>query len=79
MRLQFDVGTTTLTSFIVSGFSYEFVIGMVQEEHYVSKLHFMWPQMTCDSGYPARASRVVLLSYRDNVGQASCSLTLTTD
>ncbi|OWM76101.1 protein POOR HOMOLOGOUS SYNAPSIS 1 isoform X1 [Punica granatum] len=35
------------------------------EEHFISKLHFTWPQVTCVSGFPARGSRVVLVSYRD--------------
>ncbi|KAG9140469.1 hypothetical protein Leryth_016191 [Lithospermum erythrorhizon] len=35
------------------------------EEHYVSQLHFSWPQVTCISGFPARGTRCVLISYRD--------------
>ncbi|QCD82030.1 hypothetical protein DEO72_LG2g2363 [Vigna unguiculata] len=31
------------------------------EEHYVSKLHFTWPQVSCVSGYPARGIRTVLI------------------
>ncbi|WOH16569.1 hypothetical protein DCAR_0936125 [Daucus carota subsp. sativus] len=41
----------------------------VLEEHYISKLHITWPQVSCLSGYPARGSRVVLLSYKDSAGQ----------
>ncbi|XP_011071295.1 protein POOR HOMOLOGOUS SYNAPSIS 1 [Sesamum indicum] len=44
----------------------------VLEEHYISKVHFSWPQVSCLSGFPARGSRAVLLSYRDGSGQASC-------
>ncbi|XP_027348118.1 protein POOR HOMOLOGOUS SYNAPSIS 1 [Abrus precatorius] len=39
------------------------------EEHYVSKLHFSWPHVSCVSGYPARGIRTVLVSYRDSLGQ----------
>ncbi|ESW25767.1 hypothetical protein PHAVU_003G063800 [Phaseolus vulgaris] len=39
------------------------------EEHYVSKLHFTWPQVSCVSGYPARGIRTVLVSYRDPLGE----------
>lgn len=38
--------------------------GRIQEEHFISKLHFSWPQMSC-----ASRSRVVLASYKDSVGQ----------
>ncbi|XP_074381142.1 protein POOR HOMOLOGOUS SYNAPSIS 1 [Apium graveolens] len=41
----------------------------VLEEHYISKLHFTWPQVSCLSGYPARGSRVVFFSYKDSAGQ----------
>ncbi|XP_050373821.1 protein POOR HOMOLOGOUS SYNAPSIS 1 isoform X2 [Argentina anserina] len=43
--------------------------GKIQEEHYVSKLLFAWPQVACMSGFPARGSRSVLASYRDSLGQ----------
>ncbi|KAJ9169492.1 hypothetical protein P3X46_017679 [Hevea brasiliensis] len=39
------------------------------EEHYVSKLHFTWPQVSCVSGYPPRGSRAVFVSYKDSVGE----------
>ncbi|RYR65169.1 hypothetical protein Ahy_A03g011144 [Arachis hypogaea] len=39
------------------------------EEHYVSKLHFSWPQVSCVSGFPARGIRTVLVSFRDSVGE----------
>ncbi|KAL0408579.1 UNVERIFIED_CONTAM: protein POOR HOMOLOGOUS SYNAPSIS 1 [Sesamum radiatum] len=45
---------------------------LIQEEHYISKMHFSWPQVSCLSGFPARGSRAVLVSYRDGFGQASC-------
>ncbi|MCD7471207.1 hypothetical protein HAX54_011524 [Datura stramonium] len=41
----------------------------ILEEHYVSRLMFSWPQVSCVSGFPARGSRAVLVSYRDSVGQ----------
>ncbi|KAL2344377.1 hypothetical protein Fmac_005662 [Flemingia macrophylla] len=40
-----------------------------QEEHYVSKLHFTWPQVSCVSEYPARGIRTVLVTYTDSLGQ----------
>ncbi|XP_019423180.1 PREDICTED: protein POOR HOMOLOGOUS SYNAPSIS 1 isoform X2 [Lupinus angustifolius] len=39
------------------------------EEHYVSKLYFSWPQVSCISGFPARGIRTVLVSYRDSLGE----------
>ncbi|GMN30717.1 hypothetical protein TIFTF001_046445 [Ficus carica] len=42
---------------------------MLQEEHYVSKLHISWPQVSCVSGFPARGTRAVLVSYRDSAGE----------
>ncbi|XP_038694390.1 protein POOR HOMOLOGOUS SYNAPSIS 1-like isoform X2 [Tripterygium wilfordii] len=41
----------------------------VLEEHYVSKLHFSWPQVTCVPGYPSRGTRAVFVSYKDSVGE----------
>ncbi|KAG6405682.1 hypothetical protein SASPL_133274 [Salvia splendens] len=41
------------------------------EVHYISKMYFSWPQISCVSGVPARGSRAVLLSYKDGAGQAS--------
>lgn len=43
--------------------------GKVLEEHYVSKLQFVWPQVSCNPGFPARGTRVVFISYRDCVGE----------
>ncbi|KAE8023511.1 hypothetical protein FH972_009198 [Carpinus fangiana] len=37
------------------------------EQHYVSKLHFSWPQVSCVSGYPARGIRAVFVSYKDHI------------
>ncbi|KAK4423867.1 protein POOR HOMOLOGOUS SYNAPSIS 1 [Sesamum alatum] len=34
---------------------------LIQEEHYISKMHFSWPQVSCVSGFPARGSRAVLI------------------
>lgn len=39
------------------------------EEHFISKLCFSWPHVSCVLGFPARASRIILVSYRDCVGQ----------
>ncbi|KAG1342852.1 protein POOR HOMOLOGOUS SYNAPSIS 1 [Cocos nucifera] len=41
------------------------VHGNVHEEHFISNLHFSWPQVSCVSQCPIRGSRVVFLSYRD--------------
>jgi hypothetical protein len=43
----------------------------LQEEHYVSKLHFSWPQVSCDPGFPARGIRTVVVSYRDSCGEVT--------
>nr|GEV69627.1 hypothetical protein [Tanacetum cinerariifolium] len=40
-----------------------------QEEHDISKLNFTWPHVACLSGFPARGSKVVFMSYKDRVGQ----------
>ncbi|KAJ4895581.1 poor homologous synapsis 1 [Raphanus sativus] len=40
--------------------------GKVLEEHYISKLNFSWPHMTCVSGFPPRGSRAILVSYMDS-------------
>ncbi|XP_050204641.1 protein POOR HOMOLOGOUS SYNAPSIS 1-like [Mercurialis annua] len=40
--------------------------GQIMEEHYVSKLQFAWPQVSCLSGYPPRGSRSVFISYKDS-------------
>ncbi|WCJ38507.1 hypothetical protein M5689_019565 [Euphorbia peplus] len=42
----------------------------ILEEHYVSKLCFTWPQVTCLSGmFPPRGSRTVFVSYKDSLGE----------
>ncbi|KAM4120597.1 hypothetical protein ACJW30_03G144400 [Castanea mollissima] len=38
---------------------------MLQEQHYVSKLHFSWPPVSCVAGFPARGIKAVFVSYRD--------------
>ncbi|ESQ35781.1 hypothetical protein EUTSA_v10007956mg [Eutrema salsugineum] len=43
--------------------------GKVLEEHYISKLNFSWPQMTCVSGFPPRGSRAILVSYKDSANE----------
>ncbi|KAJ4973673.1 hypothetical protein NE237_006847 [Protea cynaroides] len=43
--------------------------GKIHEEHFVSTLHFSWPQVSCVYQCLARGSRVVFASYRDSVGQ----------
>ncbi|CAI8608745.1 unnamed protein product [Vicia faba] len=40
--------------------------GKLFEEHYVSKLNFYWPQVSCDPGFPARGIKTVLVNYRDS-------------
>ncbi|XP_048503481.1 uncharacterized protein LOC125499081 [Beta vulgaris subsp. vulgaris] len=42
---------------------------MNQEEHFISKLHFVWPQVSCLSEFPTRGSLVVLASYTDNLDE----------
>lgn len=41
----------------------------ILEEHYLSKLHFSWPQVSCISGFPARGTRTIFGSYRDSVDE----------
>ncbi|XP_058768418.1 protein POOR HOMOLOGOUS SYNAPSIS 1-like [Vicia villosa] len=43
--------------------------GKLFEEHYVSKLNFSWPQVSCDPGFPARGIKTVLVNYRDSRGE----------
>ncbi|XP_074274407.1 protein POOR HOMOLOGOUS SYNAPSIS 1-like [Silene latifolia] len=45
------------------------LLDTVLEEHYVSKLHFAWPQVSCLSGFPTRGSLVLIASYYDNAGE----------
>ncbi|KAL4199004.1 hypothetical protein AMTRI_Chr03g48960 [Amborella trichopoda] len=42
------------------------VQGYVHEEHCVSNLSFMWPQISCSSECGLRGSRVVIVSYQDS-------------
>ncbi|KAL6003250.1 hypothetical protein ACLOJK_023473 [Asimina triloba] len=44
--------------------------GTIHEEHFVSDLHFSWPQISCAAECPIRGSRVVFVSYRDSASQA---------
>ncbi|GMI75021.1 POOR HOMOLOGOUS SYNAPSIS 1 [Hibiscus trionum] len=37
----------------------------ILEEHYISSLHFSWPQIQCIPEIPARGSRAVFVSYKD--------------
>ncbi|EPS71846.1 hypothetical protein M569_02923, partial [Genlisea aurea] len=39
----------------------------LQEQHYISKLHFSCPQLGCVSDCPARECRTVFMSYRDGI------------
>ncbi|KAK8526423.1 hypothetical protein V6N13_017459 [Hibiscus sabdariffa] len=39
--------------------------GKLLEEHYISNLHFSWPQIQCIPEIPARGSRAVFVSYKD--------------
>ncbi|KAK9052727.1 hypothetical protein SSX86_029357 [Deinandra increscens subsp. villosa] len=45
------------------------LVDNVIEEHYISKLNFTWPQVSCLAGYSPRGSKVVFMSYKDQVGQ----------
>ncbi|KAL4557324.1 hypothetical protein LXL04_035498 [Taraxacum kok-saghyz] len=46
-----------------------------QEEHYISKLNFTWPHVSCLPGCPPRGSKIVFMSYKDHLGEASTSNT----
>ncbi|KAI7724778.1 hypothetical protein M8C21_031203 [Ambrosia artemisiifolia] len=46
------------------------LVDKVIEEHYISKLHFTWPQVSCMTGYSPRGSKVVFMSYKDQAGKA---------
>ncbi|KAJ6845551.1 protein POOR HOMOLOGOUS SYNAPSIS 1 [Iris pallida] len=50
------------------------VLGVVVEEHFVSKLHFSWPQVSCVPQCPVRGIRAVFLSYRNCSGQANSEI-----
>uniref|UniRef100_A0A2N9IQX1 Poor homologous synapsis 1 PH domain-containing protein n=1 Tax=Fagus sylvatica TaxID=28930 RepID=A0A2N9IQX1_FAGSY len=39
--------------------------GKMLEQHYISKLHFSWPQVSCVAGFPARGIRAVFESLKD--------------
>ncbi|CAL9214457.1 unnamed protein product [Arabidopsis halleri] len=41
----------------------------VLEEHYISKLNFTWPQMSCVSGFPSRGSRAIFVTYTDSANK----------
>ncbi|OMO67435.1 hypothetical protein COLO4_30156 [Corchorus olitorius] len=43
-------------------------LGKIYEEHYASRLHLTWPQVSCLE-CPVRGSRVILASYKDCSGQ----------
>ncbi|KAJ4961607.1 hypothetical protein NE237_021517 [Protea cynaroides] len=43
--------------------------GKIYEEHFVSNLHFSWPQVSSVYQCSTRGSRVVFASYRDSIGQ----------
>ncbi|XP_058191993.1 protein POOR HOMOLOGOUS SYNAPSIS 1 [Rhododendron vialii] len=45
------------------------LLGKIYEEHYISKLHFSWPHVSCVAGFPTRGTRVVFVTYRDGLGQ----------
>ncbi|GAV77114.1 LOW QUALITY PROTEIN: hypothetical protein CFOL_v3_20586 [Cephalotus follicularis] len=44
--------------------------GKILEEHYFTKLHFSWPQVSCVSGFPARGGRAVFVTYKDSAAEA---------
>ncbi|KAI3501791.1 hypothetical protein L1887_29815 [Cichorium endivia] len=43
------------------------LVDNVIEEHYISKLHFTWPHVSCLPGYPPRGSKIVFMSYKDHI------------
>ncbi|XVF43948.1 hypothetical protein PTKIN_Ptkin02bG0081600 [Pterospermum kingtungense] len=43
--------------------------GKTLEEHYISKLHFSWPQVQCIPEFPPRGSRAVFVSYKDSADE----------
>ncbi|KAK1438191.1 hypothetical protein QVD17_03996 [Tagetes erecta] len=57
--------TTTSDTFILT----VTLLHNVVEEHYISKLHFSWPQVSCLTGYSPRGSKVVFMSYKDEADQ----------
>lgn len=42
--------------------------GKIYEEHFISKLQFSWPQVSCLAECPLRGGRVVFGCYRDHLG-----------
>ncbi|KAL4570167.1 hypothetical protein LXL04_025818 [Taraxacum kok-saghyz] len=47
------------------------LVDNVIEEHYISKLNFTWPHVSCLPGCPPRGSKIVFMSYKDHLGEAS--------
>ncbi|XP_047318814.1 protein POOR HOMOLOGOUS SYNAPSIS 1 [Impatiens glandulifera] len=41
----------------------------ILEEHYIHTLHFSWPHVSCMSGFASRGSRVLIVSFKDCIGQ----------
>ncbi|KAL9678881.1 hypothetical protein QQ045_016732 [Rhodiola kirilowii] len=41
--------------------------GRIMEEHFISKLNISWPQVSCESGFPPRGTRVLTVTYRDEM------------
>uniref|UniRef100_A0A7N0T959 Poor homologous synapsis 1 PH domain-containing protein n=1 Tax=Kalanchoe fedtschenkoi TaxID=63787 RepID=A0A7N0T959_KALFE len=39
-------------------------LGRVLEERFMSKLIFIWPQVSCEAGFAPRGTRVVMVTYR---------------
>uniref|UniRef100_A0A7N0U0Y9 Poor homologous synapsis 1 PH domain-containing protein n=1 Tax=Kalanchoe fedtschenkoi TaxID=63787 RepID=A0A7N0U0Y9_KALFE len=46
-------------------------LGRVLEEHFISKQIFSWPQVSCEAGFAPRGTRVVMVTYRDEMEEAS--------
>ncbi|KAM3754092.1 hypothetical protein ACB098_03G141700 [Castanea mollissima] len=61
--------TPTSSSYIISLFRLQLLKILGHEQHYVSKLHFSWPPVSCVAGFPARGIKAVFVSYRDQVGE----------
>ncbi|KAL4638974.1 hypothetical protein ACB092_03G184600 [Castanea dentata] len=54
---------------IISLFRLQLLKILGHEQHYVSKLHFSWPPVSCVAGFPSRGIKAVFVSYRDQVGE----------
>ncbi|KAG6757140.1 hypothetical protein POTOM_037442 [Populus tomentosa] len=63
--LGLSLNGTVLVSSIYSSFR----SNRLKEEHYIWKLHFSWPQVSCVSGYPSRGTRAVFVTFKDSLDE----------